>query len=106
MSSKDDNLHLRRPIKVDAVIGNIKTHYEKNLIYTNVGSMINLTVNPRKPLDFNSEVNQQLYLDHARQTAPDRLPLPSHLFGLADKVYTRMTKEQQDQSIVLWLVLA
>jgi myosin heavy subunit len=103
MSSKadDDHTHLRRPINKSAITQNLHTHYEKNLIFSAIGSTISLSLNPRKQLDSTSDAVQQLYLAHAHDTTPDRLPLPEHLFSLADRVYLRMVEEEQDQAIIL-----
>jgi chitin synthase len=103
MSGKadDDHTHLRRPIRTEAITTNLRSHYERNLIYSAIGSTMAICVNPRKQLDSTAEPVQQLYLEHARDTTPDRLPLPAHLFSLADRVYLRMVEEEQDQAIIL-----
>lgn len=98
INPKHDLLHLHDP---HLVTENLKLSFSKNQIYTQLGSTALIILNPKRALESSSDATSLQYLQHSKNTAPTKLPLPPHLFALADQVWTRMVNEHQDQSILI-----
>jgi chitin synthase len=96
-------LHLEKPGSEDEILENLKDRYSRNLTFTNIGSTSCIVVNPRKALESFSDASSAKYAEHAKSTSSDKTPLPAHIFQLADSAYTRMIREEADQSIILRL---
>jgi chitin synthase len=103
LESKEDCLHLEKPGSEDEILENLKDRYSRNLTFTNIGSTSCIVVNPRKALESFSDASSAKYAEHAKSTSSDKTPLPAHIFQLADSAYTRMIREEADQSIILRL---
>lgn len=78
------------------LLENLKARFEKNLIYTYVGSIL-IAVNPFKFIPIYQPHMNSLY-----QRPSDRLSdLPPHIFAIAAASYSQMLTKQENQTVVI-----
>ncbi|KAI1292215.1 Unconventional myosin-XV [Halotydeus destructor] len=76
------------------LLENIRLRYQKELIYTFAGNIL-MAVNPYKQLDIYG-------LDVVKKYEGQILgTLPPHLFAVGSSAYSRMTKDNEDQVIII-----
>jgi len=78
------------------LLENLKARFEKDLIYTYVGSIL-IAVNPFKIIPIYQPHMNSLY-----QRTSDRLSdLPPHIFAIAAASYSQMLTKQENQTVVI-----
>lgn len=77
----------------EKVLDELSSRYAKNQIYTELGS-VTVSLNPFKLLPIYSTG-----VVHSYGASPDSLP--THIFGFADKVYSSMVGEKNNQLILI-----
>lgn len=78
------------------LLENLKARFEKDLIYTYVGSIL-IAVNPFKIIPIYQPHMNSLY-----QRTSNRLSdLPPHIFAIAAASYSRMLTKQENQTVVI-----
>lgn len=78
------------------LLENLKARFEKNLIYTYVGSIL-IAVNPFKIIPIYQPTMNSLY-----QRTPNRLSdLPPHIFAIAAASYSQMLTKRENQTVVI-----
>ena len=88
-------------ISDDIIVSCIRERFMADTIYTNVGTSALVAVNPHKYVPSNSDAVLQKYAAEYRDTAHPKVPLPPHIFQLANNAYYHMRRTQQDQCILL-----
>nr|XP_061804993.1 unconventional myosin-XV-like [Nerophis lumbriciformis] len=78
----------------DAVLHNLKTRFERNLIYTYIGSIL-VSVNPYKMYNIYGTDMVLQYKGHALGENPP------HLFAIANAAYSKMMDAKQNQVIII-----
>ena len=99
-----DDLATLSPISDDIIVSCLRERFMADTIYTNVGSSAIVAVNPHKYVPSNSDSVLHKYASEYRDTTPTRVPLPPHIFQLANNAYYHMRRTQQDQSILFTYV--
>ncbi|TCD65299.1 hypothetical protein EIP91_002824 [Steccherinum ochraceum] len=89
------------PISDDIIVSCLRERFMADTIYTNVGSSALVAVNPHKYVPSNSDSILHKYAAEYRDTTPTRIPLPPHIFQLANNAYYHMRRTTQDQCILL-----
>jgi chitin synthase len=100
----------------ESVLGNLKERFTKNVIYTQVGPRVLVTVNPWKQVPANSARNAAFDLDCVAASASAGKPaspgktgtltistgakLPPHVFEMASSAYMHMISSGEDQVVV------
>lgn len=69
-------------------------------IYTNLGSSALVALNPHKYVSSSSDSVMYKYAAEYRDTSHPKLPLPPHIFQLANNAYYHMKRTTQDQSLI------
>ena len=92
------------PVSEDIIVSCIRERFMTDNIYTNIGSSALVAVNPHKYVPSNSDAVLQKYAAEYRDTAPDKVRLPPHIFQLANNAYYHMRRTAQDQSILFTYV--
>ena len=85
----------------DIIVSCLHERFLSDNIYTNVGTSAIVAVNPHKYVASNSDAVLQKYAAEYRDTTSTKVPLPPHIFQLANNAYFHMRRTTQDQSIVL-----
>jgi chitin synthase len=85
----------------DVIVSCLRERYLSDTIYTRIGSTVLVAVNPHKYVPSNADSVMHKYAAEHRSTAPDKTPLPPHIFQLANNAYYHMRRTTQDQSIIL-----
>ena len=85
----------------DVIVACIRERFMADTIYTNVGTSALIAVNPHKYVPSNSDSVLQKYAAEYRDTTPTKVPLPPHIFQLANNAYYHMRRTAQDQCIIL-----
>lgn len=96
-----DDLATLSPISDDIIVSCLRERFMADTIYTNVGSSAIVAVNPHKYVPSNSDSVLHKYASEYRDTTPARVPLPPHIFQLANNAYYHMRRTQQDQTILM-----
>ncbi|XP_061605714.1 unconventional myosin-XV isoform X1 [Phyllopteryx taeniolatus] len=78
----------------DAVLLNLKTRFERNLIYTYIGSIL-VSVNPYKMYNIYGTDMELQYKGHAMGENPP------HLFAISNAAYTKMMDAKHNQVIII-----
>ena len=89
------------PISDDIIVSCLRERFMADIIYTNVGSSAIVAVNPHKYVPSNADSVLQKYAAEYRDTSPMKVPMPPHVFQLANNTYYHMRRTTQDQSIIL-----
>ena len=92
------------PVSEDIVVSCIRERFMTDNIYTNIGTSALVAVNPHKYVPSNSDAVLHKYAAEYRDTLPDKVRLPPHIFQLANNAYYHMRRTQQDQSILFTYV--
>ena len=85
----------------DIIVSCLRERFLSDHIYTNVGSSAIVAVNPHKYVPSNSDAVLQKYAAEYRDSSPSKVPLPPHIFQLANNAYYHMRRTTQDQCILL-----
>ena len=93
------------PVSEDIIVSCIRERFMTDNIYTNIGTSALVAVNPHKYVPSNSDAVLHKYAAEYRDTSPDKVRLPPHIFQLANNAYYHMRRTAQDQSILLTYVL-
>nr|AZQ26801.1 putative chitin synthase 4 [Ganoderma lucidum]QDK64613.1 chitin synthase [Ganoderma lucidum] len=88
------------PVSEDIIVSCIRERFMIDNIYTNLGTSALVAVNPHKYVPSNSDAVLHKYAAEYRDTSPDKVRLPPHIFQLANHAYYHMRRTQQDQSII------
>ncbi|KAI0074333.1 glycosyltransferase family 2 protein [Panus rudis PR-1116 ss-1] len=89
------------PISDDIIVACLRERFMSDIIYTNVGSSAIVAVNPHKYVSSNADSILHKYAAEYRDTSPSKVPLPPHVFQLANNAYYHMRRTTQDQCILL-----
>ncbi|RPD61627.1 glycosyltransferase family 2 protein [Lentinus tigrinus ALCF2SS1-7] len=89
------------PVSEDIIVSCIRERFMTDNIYTNIGTSALVAVNPHKYVPSNSDAVLHKYAAEYRDTSPDKVRLPPHIFQLANNAYYHMRRTAQDQSILL-----
>ncbi|KAJ1730504.1 hypothetical protein LPJ61_002974 [Coemansia biformis] len=68
--------------------------------YTNIGTRLLVALNPFTAQDACSDTSALRYVDDYRDTSPDRVELPPHVFRTAEQAYLHMRQTGLSQSLV------
>ena len=85
----------------DIIVACIRERFMADNIYTSIGTSALVAVNPHKYIPSNSDSILQKYAAEYRDTTPSKIPLPPHIFQLANNAYYHMRRTAQDQCILL-----
>ncbi|GJE86394.1 Myosin domain-containing chitin synthase 8 [Phanerochaete sordida] len=85
----------------DIIVSCIRERFMADTIYTNIGTSGLVALNPHKYVPSNSDSVLQKYAAEYRDTSPSKVPLPPHIFQLANNAYYHMRRTAQDQCILL-----
>ena len=96
-----DDLATLSPISDDIIVSCLRERFMADTIYTNIGSSAIVAVNPHKYVPSNSDSVLHKYASEYRDTTSARVPLPPHIFQLANNAYYHMRRTQQDQTILM-----
>ena len=77
-----------------AVMDNLKQRHAKDLIYTNIGSVL-ISVNPFKRIPIYGENMIEFYKANSKSSAPP------HIFALAEDTYRTMLMEEESQCVII-----
>ncbi|CAL8249089.1 unnamed protein product [Merluccius merluccius] len=77
-----------------AFLDNLKKRFEKDLIYTYIGTLV-VSLNPYKELDIYNPLQMELYM------GVTFFELPPHIYALADNAYHAMLAELNDHFILI-----
>ncbi|XP_037094410.1 unconventional myosin-XV-like isoform X2 [Pollicipes pollicipes] len=77
-----------------SILWNLKLRYDKEMIYTYTGSIL-VSVNPYRMFDIYGLDMVKRYEDQILGS------LPPHIFAIASSAYSRMTKEREQQTVVI-----
>ncbi|XP_037536368.1 unconventional myosin-Ih [Nematolebias whitei] len=77
-----------------AVISNLKKRFNKDLIYTYIGTLL-VSVNPYKELDIYSQKQMDVYM------GVNFFELPPHIYALADNAYHTMLTEFNNHFVLI-----
>ncbi|KAH7883110.1 glycosyltransferase family 2 protein [Phlebopus sp. FC_14] len=89
------------PVSDDIIVSCLRERFMSESIYTSVGTSSLVVVNPHKYVPSNADSVLQKYAADYRDTSENKLPLPPHIFQLANNAYYHMRRTVQDQSILL-----
>ena len=89
----------------DIIVSCLRERFLSDNIYTNIGSSAIVAVNPHKYVPSNSDAVLQKYASEYRDTSSGKVPLPPHIFQLANNAYYHMRRTTQDQCILLTCVV-
>ena len=92
------------PVSEDIIVSCIRERFMNDNIYTSIGTSALVAVNPHKYVPSNSDAVLHKYAAEYRDTSPDKVRLPPHIFQLANNAYYHMRRTAQDQSILLTYV--
>lgn len=93
------------PLSNDIIVSCLRERFMLDNIYTSVGSSTLVVVNPHKYVPSNADSVLHKYAAEYRDTSPEKIPLPPHIFQLANNAYYHMRRTTQDQSILFRYVL-
>ena len=93
------------PVSEDIIVSCIRERFMTDNIYTNIGTSALVAVNPHKYVPSNSDAVLHKYAAEYRDTSPDKIRLPPHIFQLSNNAYYHMRRTAQDQSILLTYVV-
>ncbi|PCH37422.1 glycosyltransferase family 2 protein [Wolfiporia cocos MD-104 SS10] len=96
-----DDLTTLSPVSEDIIVSCLRERFMSDSIYTHVGTCALVAVNPHKYVSSNSDAVLHKYAAEYRNTSPGKVPLPPHIFQLANNAYYHMRRTTQDQSILL-----
>jgi len=89
------------PVSDDIIVSCLRERFLTDNIYTNVGTSALVAVNPHKYVSSNADSVLHKYAAEYRDTSQDKIPLPPHIFQLANNAYYHMRRTTQDQCILL-----
>ncbi|KAL4248592.1 TRAFAC class myosin-kinesin ATPase superfamily protein [Abortiporus biennis] len=89
------------PVSDDIIVACIRERFMADNIYTNIGSSALVAVNPHKYVSSNADSVLHKYAAEYRDTSPGKIPLPPHIFQLANNAYYHMRRTNSDQSILM-----
>ncbi len=92
------------PVSEDIIVSCIRERFMTDNIYTNIGTSALVAVNPHKYVPSNSDAVLHKYAAEYRDTSPDKVRLPPHIFQLANNAYYHMRRTAQDQSMLFTYV--
>ena len=95
-----DDLSTLSPVSEDIIVSCIRERFMADSIYTNIGTSALVAVNPHKYVPSNSDAVLHKYAAEYRDTSPDKVRLPPHIFQLANNAYYHMRRTAQDQSLL------
>ncbi|KAJ7647442.1 glycosyltransferase family 2 protein [Roridomyces roridus] len=84
----------------DVIVACLRERFMADAIYTDLGSSALVALNPHKYVSSSSDSVLYNYAAEYRDTNDQKLPLPPHIFQLANNAYFHMKRTSQDQSIV------
>ncbi|KZT04957.1 glycosyltransferase family 2 protein [Laetiporus sulphureus 93-53] len=96
-----DDLTILSPISEDIIVACLRERFMSDNVYTNIGTSALVATNPHKYVPSNSDAVMHKYASEYRDTSPDKVRLPPHVFQLANNAYYHMRRTNQDQSILL-----
>ncbi|CAL1709779.1 unnamed protein product [Somion occarium] len=89
------------PVSDDIIVSCLRERFMTDIIYTSVGSSAIVAVNPHKYVPSNSDSIMHKYASEYRDTSPSKVPMPPHVFQLANNAYYHMRRTTQDQCILM-----
>lgn len=89
------------PVSDDIIVSCLRERFLTDNIYTNIGPSALVAVNPHKYVPTNADSILQKYAAEYRDTSQEKIPLPPHIFQLANNAYYHMRRTTQDQCILL-----
>ena len=92
------------PVSEDIIVSCIRERFMTDNIYTNIGTSALVAVNPHKYVPSNSDAVLHKYAAEYRDTSPDKIRLPPHIFQLSNNAYYHMRRTTQDQSMLFTYV--
>ena len=84
----------------DVIVNCLRERFMSDNIYTGVSTSALVVVNPHKYVSSNADSVLHNYAAEYRDTTPGRIPLPPHIFQLANNAYYHMRRTGQDQSML------
>lgn len=89
-----EDLVLLQNLSDKSISEDLKLRYNKDLIYTAIGSVL-ISVNPFKRLPIYTEEQIQYYRTHGKTTTTP------HIFNLAEDTYRTMILEEENQCVII-----
>jgi chitin synthase len=88
-------------VQDDVVVSCLRERFLADTIYTRIGSATLVAVNPHKYVASDADAVLHKYAAEFRETSENKVPLPPHVFQLANNAYYHMRRTAQDQCILM-----
>jgi len=88
----------------DIIVSCLRERFLTDNIYTALNSSALVALNPHKYVPSNADSVLFKYAAEYRNTSEEKVPLPPHIFQLANNAYYHMRRTTQDQCILLRFV--
>jgi chitin synthase len=89
------------PLSDDSIVSCIRERFLSDTIYTGISNSALVAVNPHKYVPSNADSVLHKYAAEHRNISQNKVPLPPHIFQLANNAYYHMRRTTQDQCIIL-----
>lgn len=90
------------PPSEDNIVSLLESRYKRSHVYTRVGHLNLVVINPFQPLESLNDATLQSYADAGYRDVSEHKPfLQPHVYDIAARAYFTMRRTGEDQSIVL-----
>ena len=93
------------PASDDLIVSCLRERFMTDNIYTSIGTLGLVALNPHKYVASNSDSVLHKYAAEYRDTSERKQPLPPHIFQLTNSAYYHMRRTTQYQTIIFRYVV-